>query len=122
MEGEGAQGKRKRKRKGQGYRGELTKPGDVREWWRFAWSGKNPDAGRHRDFERCACRGEFAAFPVDAEDGEVVARHVRAEEPFSVGGDEEILRSLAKAGDDVDAREGTVFTSLETIQHNSDNL
>lgn len=76
-------------------------------------SGKDADAGRHRDFKRRSVGRQLSGLRVDAEDGEVVPRHVRAEEPFPVGGDEEVLRSFAVARRIPGEAEPAVFSDAE---------
>ena len=55
--------------------------------------------------ERTACR-------IELEDGDVVARHVCAQKPPAVRGDEKVLGALAPAGLDVEEGEGAVVGDL----------
>jgi hypothetical protein len=66
------------------------------------------DARRRSDRHRLADRREFSGLAVEPEDGEVVIRHVRAEEQRSIGRDRQVLWTAAAAGDDLDEREQAI--------------
>jgi len=73
----------------------------------FSWL--DHDAGRHRDFDRIADRGESAIFRIDFENDDVVARHVGAEDVFPIGQDREILRAAPEAGLNFEQRQFPVI-------------
>lgn len=80
---------------------------------RGVWGSIQPaDAGRRGDGDGFVLGFQRTGCGINGEDRDIVAGHVRAEEPAAVWGDEQVLRAFPEAGFDVEQGQCSVWSDL----------